>query len=724
MLANVGPAGGRLAQFAAACCDVVDIAATDARNRASWSAIVPAISRFTGRRRALVGEQGVQEVLRLRVLLEPADEIRDRDVEVLRRNDRRVEQDRPDRRLHGARLRRRHALEHLDVERRRHAATLGEQVRERDVVQVVRGDADAQHAVELGTERSIDEAQVVRVDLGLAAVRRLPPIRGARRRRRSIDRLAPLTSRTLMPAPPAATRCSANVDQAIERRHGVRQVRLQHDPRLEPVELGLGEQRREHLEGQVEVAVLLHVEVDERVRALRHRRPIQRAQPAEHPFDGGRGVPRRDLGDEGGDLDRDVVDVGAFEQRGRARRAIGGLGLAEDRFAEQVHVQTEPVSAGASEMLGQGRIVGVDDEVTDQLAQAPARQRHDDARRHRGDERADPQQQAVGPAEKAGGGRSRRSSPARGRPRADPPAGRPGRRSVRRGRDRPDRRRARRAGRLTARSASVCSSAVAAIHCSASATASSTSAAMSSGPAVGSAIPLVLPAAADAPTVRRRNASTIRKRSHRGCASSGTPRNRCLGRRRAVAGTIGGVRDEPDAEGLRLGRRTERRGGALPGDRDVSRLCRRRRVRGRCDRAGRRSSRRGHHGPVRDPARRRRDVDHRRVAAANHGTRHDGGASRLQGFEAPDSRAAPLPRAVRRTGEAGVARRRERRRWRGGRHVRRVHGRRARRRRRRSRRSPNSQWCGGPVISRRTPGSRSPIPMRRRCRGPSCSPTR
>ena len=51
--------------------------------------------------------------------------------------------------------------------------------------------------------------------------------------------------------------------------------------------------------------------------------------------------------------------------------------------------------------------MGIDDEVADELAQAPARQRHDDAWRHRGDERTDPQQQAVGPPEKAGRGRGR-----------------------------------------------------------------------------------------------------------------------------------------------------------------------------------------------------------------------------------------------------------------------------------------------------------------------------
>ena len=67
----------------------------------------------------------------------------------------------------------------------------------------------------------------------------------------------------------------------------------------------------------------------------------------------------------------------------------------------------KPSRRARREVLGQGGIVGVDDEVTDELAETPARQRHDDAWRHRCDERTDPQQQAVGPPEKAGRRRSR-----------------------------------------------------------------------------------------------------------------------------------------------------------------------------------------------------------------------------------------------------------------------------------------------------------------------------
>ena len=51
--------------------------------------------------------------------------------------------------------------------------------------------------------------------------------------------------------------------QAHHRGERIGQVRLQHDPGLELAELGLVEDRHEDREGEVEVLVLLHVEVDE-----------------------------------------------------------------------------------------------------------------------------------------------------------------------------------------------------------------------------------------------------------------------------------------------------------------------------------------------------------------------------------------------------------------------------------------------------------------------------
>ncbi len=80
---------------------------------------------------------------------------------------------------------------------------------------------------------------------------------------RSIARFAPFTSRTLMRAPPAATRCCAHAVRLLQRRQRVRQIRLQHDAGFEVVQPRVFEDPREHRDRQIEVAVLLHVEVDE-----------------------------------------------------------------------------------------------------------------------------------------------------------------------------------------------------------------------------------------------------------------------------------------------------------------------------------------------------------------------------------------------------------------------------------------------------------------------------
>src|SRR5690606_9649753 len=80
-----------------------------------------------------------------------------------------------------------------------------------------------------------------------------------------------------------------------------------------------------------------------------------------------------------------------------------GLALPEDRLAEEVDVEAEAVAAGAGEVLGERGVVGVDDEVADELAQAPARERDDEPRGERGDERARTEERAVDRPEEAGG---------------------------------------------------------------------------------------------------------------------------------------------------------------------------------------------------------------------------------------------------------------------------------------------------------------------------------
>ncbi len=91
---------------------------------------------------------------------------------------------------------------------------------------------------------------------------------------------------------------------------------------------GAAERRRR----EVEVAVLLHVEVDELRRSRLARDEVEAAQPVGDRGDRRLERQRIDVARDGGDLDRDVVDVGPA-QPGDARRRAGGRPRRSPRIA-------------------------------------------------------------------------------------------------------------------------------------------------------------------------------------------------------------------------------------------------------------------------------------------------------------------------------------------------------------------------------------------------------
>ena len=82
------------------------------------------------------------EVVVARALLEPADEVGDRDVELARVHDRRVDEQAADVPPHRLRLAGGHPEQHLEVDAVPHAAIAGEQPGMGDVEEVVPGDAE------------------------------------------------------------------------------------------------------------------------------------------------------------------------------------------------------------------------------------------------------------------------------------------------------------------------------------------------------------------------------------------------------------------------------------------------------------------------------------------------------------------------------------------------------------------------------------------------------
>ena len=172
--------------------------------------------------------------------------------------------------------------------------------------------------------------------------------------------------------------------EAAEGRQRVGQVGLQHDAGFELREPRVVEDAGEDRDRQVEVAVLLHVEVDERRRRAAAARSgeVERQQALDDRVDGLIEGPHRDVARDRRDLHRDVVDVVSADEVVDALEAAQRLVLAEHRLAEQVEVEPRPRLADLRERRTELVGARVDDEVADHLAQHPPRDRHDRRRQH------------------------------------------------------------------------------------------------------------------------------------------------------------------------------------------------------------------------------------------------------------------------------------------------------------------------------------------------------
>jgi hypothetical protein len=277
--------------------------------------------------------------------------------------------------------------EHLELDPVLHAAVRAQDEAVGDVEQVVAGDPEVNGARVLGAAAVLDHALVVGVDLDLGRVRRLRPAV-----ERGVDPLhgevGALDDAHLDRRPAAADALGGPGGEGLLHRERLGQVRLEHDAGREVVELRLAEDLAERGDGQVEVAVLLHVQVDELRRAapvgvpvlVAERVPVQGAQPLLHALDGVAERDQVDLAEHRGHLDRDVLDVLAREQREVGVEAARRLALAEDRLAELVEVQADPRLAPRGQVVAQLLLLAGQDQRLGLVAQAAHDRRDDHAR--------------------------------------------------------------------------------------------------------------------------------------------------------------------------------------------------------------------------------------------------------------------------------------------------------------------------------------------------------
>ena len=189
-----------------------------------------------------------------------------------------------------------------------------------------------------------------------------------------------------------------------------RQIGLQHDAGRQRLELVLVQHLAERGHGQVEVAVLLHVEVHELRRDAPVRVPvvmalrlaIERAESLLHDLHGVTERGEVDLARHRGDLDRDVLDVVAGQQREVGVESARRLRLAQDGLAELVQVEPDAVGPPLGQVAAQVRVLARQDQRLGLVPQTSDDRRDDQARQVLAHERAHREPDALPPFHEAG----------------------------------------------------------------------------------------------------------------------------------------------------------------------------------------------------------------------------------------------------------------------------------------------------------------------------------
>ena len=165
--------------------------------------------------------------------------------------------------------------------------------------------------------------------------------------------------------------------EALEGAERIGQVGLKDDTGLVAAHVRLVEDGGEHRDRQIKVLVVLHVEVEEG--------PVVAGQAVEGQ-EGTHAVvddlleaPRVVRSRHGRDLDGDVVDVLAGDEARHLCQAVCRLFLAENRLAEEVHVQAVAALTQALERRAETPVGCVDNQVTDDLTEYASRHRRHSA---------------------------------------------------------------------------------------------------------------------------------------------------------------------------------------------------------------------------------------------------------------------------------------------------------------------------------------------------------
>ena len=344
-------------------------------------------------------EDAGHEVLRRRVLLQAAHQVGDGDVELVGVDDGHVQQEVAGVAAHDLLDAGGHAGEHLELDAVLNAACSAQLEGEGDVEEVLARHAQADVAGALGRHRPGEHALVVGVSGLLGGPGgQLPAVD------LGIDLLhgqvGALDDADLDARAAGGDTLGGPLLEALHGAQGVGQVGLQDDSGLVAAHFLLVEDRGEDRDGQVEILVVLHVQVEEG--AVVAGQAVERQEGLDAVGDDFLEAPGVVGAGDGGDLDRDVVDVLAGDQAGDLGQTAGGLLLPQDGLAQEVDVEAIAALAQASEGGPESLVGGVDDEVANDLPEDSPGDRGDGARGEAGGGRAQPHGSGQGGRQEVG----------------------------------------------------------------------------------------------------------------------------------------------------------------------------------------------------------------------------------------------------------------------------------------------------------------------------------
>ena len=195
---------------------------------------------------------------------------------------------------------------------------------------------------------------------------------------RSIGRLAPLTTRTLIPAPPLARRsadhaCSRIIALRASGRYACRTMPASRSRSSGLSRIAVKTAIVRSRSRYSSMSRLMNFGVGEAAACSEQRR-----QALHDVLDGLVERPGRVRADGRRDLDRHVVDVRDGPAARACPRAGGRLRVAEHRLAQQVDVEARPAPADLRDRLAQPRVRRIHDQVADHRPQrAPYERDHD-----------------------------------------------------------------------------------------------------------------------------------------------------------------------------------------------------------------------------------------------------------------------------------------------------------------------------------------------------------